>query len=159
MSESVTPRTGAASALFLLLVLSSCASTGHSLSGDPANYGSPTAEMAIRRFLNGVGSSDYMAMGRQFGTRQGPAEARMGTTELEQRMIVLAGLLKYEDYSLRREDLAQLGPHRTRYVATLTGTREGQVDLPVVAAQAEDGRWYVERIQVDALTRAASSGA
>ena len=114
--------------------------------------------MAIRRFLNGVGSSDYMAMGRQFGTRQGPAEARMGTTELEQRMIVLAGLLKYQDYSLRREDLAQLGPHRTRYVATLTGTREGRVDLPVVAAQAEDGRWYVERIQVDPLTRAATSG-
>ncbi len=156
----MTPRTGTGSfsVLLVLLVSASCASTGHSLSGDPASYGSPTPDMAVRRFLNGVSAKDYMAMGRQFGTRQGPAEARMGTTELEQRMIVLAGLMQHDGYSLRRADLAQLGPHRTRYVATLTGTREGRVDLPVVVARSEDGRWYVERIQMDALTRAASSG-
>lgn len=154
----MTPRTGGVFVLLLLLGVTSCASTGHSLSGDPANYGSPTAEMTVRRFLNGVDSRDYMAMGRQFGTREGPAEARMGTTELEQRMVVLAGLLRHDDYSLRREDLAQLGPHRSRFVATLTGTREGEVDLPVITAQTERGQWYVERIEVDALTRAASSG-
>lgn len=155
----MTPRTGTVFVLLALLPATSCASAGHELSGDPANYGSPSAEMAVRRFLNGVDAQDYMAMGRQFGTAQGPAEERMGTTELEQRMIVLAGLLQYEDYTLRREDLAQLGPNRTRFVATLTGTREGEVNLPVVAAQsALDGRWYVERIEVDALTRAANSG-
>lgn len=154
----MNPRTGGVLALLALLVASGCASGGHSLSGDPANYGSPTAEMAVRRFLNGVGNRDFMFMGRQFGTREGPAEARMGTTELEQRMIVLAGLLEYEDYALRREDLAQLGPHRTRFVATLEGTREGRVSLPVVAARTEQGRWYVESIDVNPLTRAASSG-
>lgn len=154
----MNPRTGTVLVLLLLLGVVSCASAGHSLSGDPANYGSPSAEMAVHRFLNGVDARDYMAMGRQFGTRQGPAESRMGTTELEQRMIVLAGLLRHDDYSLRREDLAQLGPHRSRYVATLSGTREGEVDLPFVTAQTEDGRWYVERIDVNPLTRAASSG-
>lgn len=154
----MNPRTGGVFGLLLLLGVASCASAGHDLSGDPANYGSPTAEMAVRRFFNGVNAQEYMAMGRQFGTREGPAEARLGTTNLEQRMVVLAGLLQHEDYTLRREDLAQLGPRRDRYVATLTGTREGQVSLPVVAAQTESGRWYVERIEVDALTRAASSG-
>jgi hypothetical protein len=154
----VNPRTGTVLVLILLLGVASCASAGHDLSGDPANYGSPTAEMAVRRFLNGIDARDYMAMGRQFGTRQGPAEARMGTTQLEQRMIVLAGLLRHDDYSLRREDLAQLGPHRSRFVATLSGTREGEVALPFVTARTEDGRWYVERIDVNPLTRAASSG-
>lgn len=154
----MNPRTGAVFGLLLLLGLASCASAGHDLSGDPANYGSPTSEMAVRRFFNGVNAKDYMAMGRQFGTREGPAEARLGTTNLEQRMVVLAGLLQHEELSLRREDLAQLGPHRSRFVATLTGTREGRVNLPVVTARTAEGRWYVERIEVDPLTRAASSG-
>lgn len=154
----MNPRTGGVFGLLLLLGLASCATGGHDLSGDPANYGSPTSEMAVRRFLDGVNARDYMAMGRQFGTREGPAEARLGTTNLEQRMVVLAGLLQYQDYELRREDLAQLGPHRDRYVATLTGTREGRVRLPFVTARTEQGRWYVERIEVDPLTRAATSG-
>lgn len=154
----MNPRAGLVSVLVVLLAGTSCASGGHSLSGDPVNYGSPTAEMAVRRFLNGVNGRDYMAMGRQFGTRQGPAEARMGTTELEQRMVVLATLLQHREYSLRREDLAQLGPHRNRFVAVLDGTREGRVSLPVITARTETGRWFVERIEVDPLTRAASSG-
>lgn len=138
--------------LVLLLAVAACATTGQ-LTGDPADYGSPDPEMAVSRFLDGVQSRDYQAMGRQFGTREGPAEARLGVSEVEQRMIVLAGILRHDSYSLERADLAQLGPDRARFLATLTGTRYGRVELPVIAVSAGDERWFVERIETDALDR------
>lgn len=130
-----------------------CASSSGGLSGDPAQYGSPTAEMTVTRFLEAARQEDFQAMSRQFGTRKGPAEATLGVNEVEQRMIVLSGLLRHEDFSLQRRDLARIGPHRARFVATMRGTRRGTVRLPVIAVQTEEGRWFVERLVMDPLTR------
>lgn len=145
-----------AGALVLLaavgLALVGCASSGRALSGDPASYGATSARGAAVAFLDAARERDYTVMGRHFGTREGPAERRLGLGEVEQRMIVLAGLLRHRDASLRREDLAQLGPHRTRFVATLAGTRSGRVSVPVVTVATEEGRWFVERIGVEPLS-------
>lgn len=135
------------------LALGGCASSTGGLSSDPGAYGSPQAEMAVRRFLEAAAEEDYVAMGQQFGTRNGPAEKRMGITEVEQRMMVLSGMLKHDDYTLREADLAQIGPDRTRFVATLTGTRNGRVAVPVIAVHTGDDRWFVEQIDVEPLTR------
>lgn len=133
--------------------LAGCASSTGGLSGDPADYGSPTAEVAVTRFLEAAGQKDFQAMSRQFGTREGPAEETMGVSEVEQRMMVLGGLLGHDSFELERRDLAQVGPHRTRFVATMRGTRNGTVQLPVIAVQTVEGRWFVERLVMDALTR------
>lgn len=130
-----------------------CASSGGGLAGDPADYGSPSARMAVERFLAGVRAEDYMAMGQQFGTRKGPAEERLGVTEVEQRMIFLSGLLQHEEADLREADLARTGEWRTRFVATLQGTDQGRVAVPIVAVESKEGRWFVERIDTDPLTR------
>lgn len=129
-----------------------CASSTGGLAGEPADYGSPTAEMAVTRFLDAARQEDYKAMSRQFGTRKGPAEEKIGVAQVEQRMMVLGGLLGHENFALERRDLAQVGPHRTRYVATMEGTRNGTVRVPVIAVQTPDGRWFVERVVMDALT-------
>lgn len=138
-----------------LLAVAGCASGGRGLSGDPASYGAGSARGAAVAFLDAADRRDYTMMGRLFGTREGPAERSLGLGEVEQRMIVLAGLLGHEEASLRREDLAQLGPNRARFVADLTGTRNGRVSVPVVTVTTAGGRWYVERIGVDALSRRA----
>ena len=137
----------------LVPLLSGCASSTGGLSGDPADYGGPTAEVTVTRFLEAAGREDYQAMSRQFGTREGPAERRLGIAEVEQRMMVLGGLLAHEGFGLERRDLARIGPGRARFVATLRGTQDGTVQVPVVAVQAADGRWFVERLVMDALTR------
>lgn len=143
----------AVAAALAATVAAGCASSGSTLSASPAEYGSPSARMAIERFLAGVDAEDYQQMGQQFGTRNGPAEKKFGITEVEQRMMVLAGLLQHEDYSLEEADLARTGPHRTRFVADLKGTRDGRVQVPIVAVTTPDGRWFVEKIDVDPLTR------
>ena len=109
----------------------------------------------MEAFLEAARQREYTTMGRHFGTREGPAEARLGLGEVEQRMIVLAGLLGHGDARLRRRDLARLGEHRARFVAIMTGTRRGRVAVPVVAVVTSRGRWFVERVGVDAFSRAA----
>lgn len=152
--EALAVRTGRV--LLLLAALTApggCASAGAGLSAEPSAYGSASARGAVAAFLRAAGERDYTAMGRLFGTREGPAEQRLGIAEVEQRMIVLAGLLEHEEVDLRREDLAQLGAGHARFVAALTGTRRGRMELPVVAVTTADGRWFVERIDVNAPGR------
>lgn len=152
----VTPRAVIAvlAGLALSSVLAGCASSGRALSGDPSSYGAISARGAAEAFLEAARQREYTAMGRHFGTREGPAEARLGLGEIEQRMIVLAGLLRHDGARLRREDLARLGEHRTRFVASLSGTRRGRVSVPLVTVTTPRGRWFVERVGVDALSRA-----
>lgn len=135
------------------LLAAACASAGTGLSAEPSAYGAASARSAAVTFLDAARERDYGAMGRLFGTRDGPAERRLGVAEIEQRMIVLAGLLRHEDATLRREDLAQLGPNRARFVAALTGTLHGRAHVPVVTVSTPERRWFVERIGVEELSR------
>lgn len=133
--------------------ITGCASTGRGLSAAPSSYGAPSAREAAAAFLEATRQREYTTMGRHFGTREGPAEARLGLGEVEQRMIVLAGLLAHDEARLRREELAGLGEQRERFVATLSGTRQGRVSVPVVTVVTPRGRWFVERLGVEALSR------
>lgn len=143
------------SCLLLVLIaptLVACGASRGGLSAAPSAYGSPTSEAAVRAFLAAADREDYEAMGHQFGTAAGPAEARMGIAEVEQRMVVLAEVLQHESIEMERSDLAQLGSDRARYIVRMTGTRNGDVDVPVVTAVTDEGRWYVERLDVEALS-------
>lgn len=148
----MTRATGWLPLLLLIPALASCGGARTDLSAAPSAYGSPTPRAAVRTFLSAANRKDYQAMGRQFGTAAGPAEAAMGVAELEQRMVVLAEVLRHDQITLERADLAQLGPDRTRYVVQMTGTRNGRVRVPVVTVGTEEGRWYVERLDIDALS-------
>ena len=141
--------------LVTALVAGGCASGSTTAGG--AEYGSATSEIAIREFLDGARVKDYGRMMRVFGTSSGPAVDRHGVTDVERRMIVLAGLLQHQSYELRQADLAQLGPDRVRWEVSLAGTRRGTVVVPVVTVPDRSGRWYVEVLNLDALTAAAGS--
>ena len=125
---------------------------GGQLTASPSEYGAPTAEQAVRSFLDAAGQEEYPVMGRVFGTRQGPAEARLGVTNVEQRMIVLSGLLQHDSYTLRPSTLTEPEPHSRRFNATITGTRQGEVTVPIFAVRSENGRWFVERLDTAPLT-------
>lgn len=142
------------SLVLLLLVavgLSGCASGG--LTAEPSSYGSSNPRTAVERFLQAANRQDYVAMGQQFGTRKGPAEERLGADDLEKRMIVLAKFLRHDGYELRRDRGRRTEPYRARFVATMTGTRSGQVAVPIIAVEDKKGRWFVEQIEMEPLTR------
>lgn len=146
MSRSAVP----SAALALAVALAACG--GKQLTRDLSSYGAPTAEQAVRSFLDAAQADQYPRMARLFGTRDGPAEARLGVTNVEQRMVVLAGLMEHEDYRVESSRLTEPAPHRQRFSAQLRGTRQGDVSVPMFVVRSERGRWYVERVDTDPLT-------
>lgn len=133
--------------------LSSCASSGGG-GGGRANGtpGAATSEMAVRDFLDAASAEDYSRMINLFGTADGLAVDEFGVQDVEARMIFLSQLLKHESYTLSQVNLEMLGPDRVRYEVQMSGTRKGNVVVPVIAIPDGTGRWYVERLNVDALT-------
>lgn len=147
------PRSGLlACALCGLLAAAAGCAGGKELTHSPASYGAPTPQQAVRTFLEAASREEYPRMGRFFGTQQGPAEKRLGLTEVERRMVVLAGLLQHESYSIEPSPLSEPDPRRSRFMVTLRGTRNGAVTVPVFAVRSASGRWFVERIVTDAVT-------
>jgi len=113
-------------------------------------YGALSPESAVGQFLDAAKRNDYGLMARLFGTTQGPAIQRMGRVEVEQRMFVLASILRHESYSLRPMGVAEVEGKR-RVIAEMVGTRNGNATVPFVAA-SNGGRWFVEQIMTDDLT-------
>ena len=135
----------------LALAFSGCASTGREVQVD-STYGAASAEDAVRRFLDAAQQQEYSRMRELFGTRDGPAERKWGVQDVEQRMIVLSGMLLHESYSLRPLELGYIGANQRSFVARIIGTRYGTVTLPITTIQARSGRWFVEQLGVDSLT-------
>ncbi len=135
----------------LALAFSGCASTGGKVPVD-STYGAASAEDAVRRFLDAAQEQEYSRMRQLFGTRDGPAERTWGVKDVEQRMIVLSGMLLHQSYSLRPLELGYIGENQRSFVARITGTRYGTVTLPITTIQAKSGRWFVEQLGVDSLT-------
>lgn len=139
--------------VFVATGLSSCASSGSGGSaGANETAGAATSEMAVRGFLDAANAEDYNRMIYLFGTADGLAVDEYGIQDVEARMIFLSQLLKHESYTLSQVNLAMLGPDRVRYEVRMSGTRKGSVIVPVIAVPDNSGRWYVERLNVDALT-------
>jgi hypothetical protein len=147
-------RRAGSAALIAALVLwgAGCASGGGDVnpaSGSP--WGAATSEMAVRSFLDAANVEDFETMSNLFGTSDGPAVEEFGIADVEARMIFLSRLLKHEGYAMNPVNLAMLGPDRVRYEVRLNGTRKGDVTVPVIVVPAKSGRWFVERLNVDAL--------
>ncbi len=151
MSARPIPRRAVVPLLLLASVAAAaCASSGPTrTSAGP--FGAVSSEAAVRGFLDAANAEDYSRMGQLFGTERGPAVNALGIEEVEARMIVLSKLLKNEGYALRQANLEMLGPDRVRWEAALTGSRKGNVVVPVVTVPSMDGRWFVERLNVDAV--------
>ena len=147
--------TGLGMIALLAAISGGCSAKSTSPSG--SSYGASSSEMAVRSFLDGANADDYGRMSDVFGTDAGPAIERFGVTDIEQRMIFLAGLLKHSSYSLEQANLAQLGPDRVRWEARMSGTRKGSVVVPIITVPDGAGRWYVERLNLDALSASAGS--
>ncbi len=140
----------------LAISLPGCASSKSSAGTPPtgqtssAVYGAASAEEAVRSFLDAAQAQDYGRMRRVFGTNGGPAENQWGVQEVEQRMVVLSGMLLHQAYSLRPLELGYMREDQRGFVATIIGTRYGNANVPITVVVA-DGRWYVEQLGVDSL--------
>lgn len=136
---------GAAAAL----LLAGCAS-GMNPPGGLA--GAPAGTAAVEQFLRLAAASDYNGMGWIFGTSDGPILARDPRSVVEQRMFALAEILEHDGFIVgngspvpgRLNDAIVYDVIMTRGARNLT--------VPFTTVRGPDGRWFVEQVDLEAVT-------
>jgi hypothetical protein len=114
--------------------------------------GGAAAPAGVERFLHFAAQGDYVGMGWVFGTTAGPVAQRDPLPQVEQRMYALANLLGHDSFVLGSgAPVPGRAQEAMRFNVVLQrGTRS--VPVPFVAVRGPGGRWYVEQVDVQAVT-------
>ncbi len=109
--------------------------------------------LVVERFLAAVNADEWEAMGRLFGTREGPFGDRNSREDVELRMNAIALILKHEDFEVRSQRRVP-GRERTTMRLGIDLTIRGQVieDVPFLVVQSESGSWLIEEIDLVKVT-------
>lgn len=110
--------------------------------------------MTIEQFLRAANEKDLDTMASLFGTRDGPVTRTWSAQEVDDRMYLLAEVLRHSDYTIQGE---QIVPGRrdeaTRIlVALVIDTDTVQVPFTLVRS-GRVGHWLIEDIPIDRVTR------
>jgi hypothetical protein len=107
--------------------------------------------MTVERFLRAANQNDLDTMGALFGTTAGSVRATWTPREVDERMFLLASLLRHTDYSIVGE---QIVPGR-REEATQLNVRlvvaQGPVQVPFTLVRARN-QWLIENINIERIT-------
>lgn len=109
--------------------------------------------LTVERFLTAANSNDLKTMTQLFGTTDRTIVELEGETRAEQRMYVLASLVRHDDYAIMGQ---QTVPGRmldaTELMIRITREDES-VTVPFLVVRTDDGGWIIERIDVEPLTQ------
>ena len=109
--------------------------------------------MVIERFLRAANSNDLDTMANLFGTRDGPIADQGSRQQVDDRMFVLASLLRHSDYRIESEEIV---PGR-RDVATQLNValtiNQDRVVVPFTLVRSKRGPWLIEIIEVQRITQ------
>ena len=132
--------------LAVLVLFSACA-------GAPPRDPRVPATLTIERFLTAANQNDLDTMITLFGTRNGSVRSTWSKQEADQRMFLLASVLRHSDYSIGPE---QIVPGRreeaTQFVVRLVMANR-TVQVPFQLVWTRNGQWLIENIPVDRITR------
>ena len=110
--------------------------------------------LVVDQFMRAVNSEpkDLVAMGRLFGTKDGPIAERDPRSQVEQRMFAIATVLRHDDYEILREQ--QVPGRSTEATQLLVRVKAGQRTntVPFTMVRYKDGGWLIEQIGLDAIT-------
>jgi hypothetical protein len=156
----------------LALALLSAASCTHQSA--PSEVAPVAAQLSVERFLQAANDNDVDAMGRLFGTHDGPVMDTGGTfgcffkkigswfggtactkkTDVEIRMETIASIIKHDDYQIVSEEPV---PGRTtparRVLVNLTIDGDKIPEAPFIVVQTTQGSWLVEQVPLEQALR------
>lgn len=152
--------------LIALSTLPACSTT--QVRVNPATALEP--QLSVERFLQAANQRDLDAMGRLFGTAEGPmgdtgstlgcAFKKIGSwfggescrtrQEIELRMDAIASILRHQDYTVTQQQMVAGRVHPTsRVLVDLVMDRQRIVrSVPFVVVHGSGGRWLVQEIDL-----------
>ena len=134
----------------LLVLLAACGARDQS-SPVPAAE-SPGPALVVERFLQAANVNDLQTMGQLFGTKDRTIVQLDGRQQAEERMYVLASLLRHDDWSIQGQRTV---PGRTEDATELLvriQRRSRAAVVPMLVVRRSSGGWIIERIDVEPLT-------
>ncbi len=114
---------------------------------------SPGPSLTLEQFLRAANANELVAMTQLFGTHDKTIVDLEGETRAEQRMYVLASLLRHDDWSIMGQEQV---PGRMMDATNLLVqiTRGGEsVTIPFLVVRRDNGGWIIEKIDVEPLTK------
>ncbi len=160
-------------ALFALLLAAPTACTTRSVDTPPPSMG---AQLTVERFLQASNQRDVIAMGRLFGTSDGPlgdtgstfgcmfkkmgswfgGESCRNKQDVEIRMDAIASILVHEDYRIVGESrvAGRVAPTQRVLVDMTTDGGTAVAGVPFVVVRTGDGRWLVEQVDLQRIMAA-----
>jgi hypothetical protein len=113
--------------------------------------------MTIERFLRAANQNDLDTMAALFGTREGSVARSWSRKEIDDRMFLLASLLRHSDYTISAE---QIVPGRrdvaTQYTVSLV-LQQGPVQVPFTMVRFGSDQWIIEQIGIERITHPSRS--
>jgi hypothetical protein len=127
------------------------------------------AQLAVESFLQAANARDIAAMGRLFGTADGPiadtgstlgcAFKKIGSwfggtscvkrSDVEVRLDAIAEVLRHQDYKIEREQgVAGRLDQATRVFVSLLISGEWVMEVPFVVVRSSSGQWLVELVDL-----------
>jgi hypothetical protein len=134
------------------------------------------AQLSVERFLQAANQRDVEAMGRLFGTADGPA-MNTGSTfgcmfkkigswfggtacvkrqDVEIRMDAIASVLQHQDYRIveERRVAGRVAPTTQVLVDMTTSLGEDVSAVPFEVVQTDEGRWLVQSVNLERVMAA-----
>jgi hypothetical protein len=138
----------------------------------PETVAPVAAQLSVERFLQAANQRDVEAMGRLFGTVDGPVLDTGSTfscffkkigswfggtactkrVDVELRMDAIASIVRHDDYRIVREEAVagRTSPAR-RVLVDFTIGRRTVTAAPFIVVQTREGRWLVEQVPLEQL--------
>ena len=148
------------------LLLASLAACGGQPGAAPASGPSPSAgqvprggaggaapSTTVEQFLRLAGRKQYLEMGWLFGTREGGAiMSRDPHADVERRMFALASVLENQQFVIRDEQPIPGSVGQSVRLTVQLTQRGRQTSVPFVTVRGPGDRWFIEQVDVQAVT-------
>jgi len=108
--------------------------------------------MVVERFLRAANSNDLDTMGRLFGNREGPVATRDSRKDVDDRMFVVASVLRHTDYEIRTEQIVPGRRQEATQLVVRLVNGERRYDLPFTLVQTARWGWLIENIPLEQIT-------
>lgn len=141
--------------ILLTLLAAACGGGGEASTPVPVRASaSPGPALVVERFLRAANANDLETMTQLFGTAQRTISELEGRTRAERRMMVLASLLRHDDWAIQgqRSVPGRMNDATDLLVRLQQGQRS--VVVPHLVVRRPDGGWVIERIDVESVTSA-----